>query len=353
MPFEIVRNDIVNMQVDAIVNTASHRVCVGYGVDYAINKKAGPQLLLARSRIGEIQVGDAAITPGYHLDAKYVIHAVSPNWRTGDEKDRSLLRKCYDRVLQLATENHCESLAFPLLSAGNRGFPNHIAMQIAVSAVSEFLMEHDMQIYLVVFGEEAFQLSGKLFHSVASYIDENYIIEQTMDEYGLTSRRGSREEELDSIIRRQRRYRRHLHDVRVPEEKSVFAEESTTIASEDLGELLKKTDAGFSETLLKLIDRSGKKDPEVYKKANVDKKLFSKIKNNPAYKPSKPTAIAFAIALELDLEETKDLIGRAGFALSRSSQFDIIIEYFITHKNYNMFEINETLFDFDQSLLGV
>ena len=368
MPFEIVRNDIVNMQVDAVVNTASHLPRIGYGVDFAVHKKAGPQLLMDRLKIGEIQVGHAAITPGYNLDADYVIHVVSPAWRDGGENDRQLLRQSYESALRLALENHCESIAFPLLSAGNHGFPNHVAMQIAVGVFSEFLMEHDLQIYLVVFGEDVVGLSGKLFHSVASYIDEKYVFEQTLDEYGLAGMGGIREGDLGRILRENRRHRYQrsipaIEDVAIcsettPKKKDIYPQampiwKESCAPEDDLGALLKNTDAGFSETLLKLIDRSGKKDPEIYKKANVDKKLFSKIKNNPAYKPSKPTAIAFAIALELNLEETKDLIGRAGFALSHSSQFDIIIEYFITRKNYDMFEINETLFDFDQSLLGV
>lgn len=187
MPFEIVRNDIVNMQVDAIVNTANPKPIVGYGVDAGVHKKAGPELLEARKKIGRIGVGEVAITPGFNLDAKYVIHAVSPIWQDGTHNEEKYLRQCYDRALQLALESGCESIAFPLLSAGNHGFPKPLALQTAINAFSSFLMEHEMQIYLVVFSLNAFELSSKLFHSVESYIDENYILDKTLDEYGISS----------------------------------------------------------------------------------------------------------------------------------------------------------------------
>ena len=350
MPFEIVRNDIVNMQVDAIVNTANPKPIVGYGVDAGVHQKAGPALLEARRKIGRIGVGEAAITPAFHLDARYVIHAVGPIWRDGVHNEEKLLRQCYDRALQLALENGCESIAFPLLSAGNHGFPKPLALQIAINAFSSFLMEHEMQIYLVVFSRNAFELSEKLFHSVESYIDENYILDKTLDEYGVGNKRGMREAELEQIEREldlQRRLRRKA-------EQEDFAEDApvTVGAPVDWDALLEETDAGFSETLLKLIDQTGRKDSDIYKKANVDRKLFSKIRNNPAYKPSKITAVAFALALELNLEETQNFIGRAGFTLSHSSKFDLIIEYFIRHQNYNVFEIDAVLFRYGQPLIG-
>ena len=217
-------------------------------------------------------------------------------------------------------------------------------------------MEHEMQIYLVVFSLNAFELSAKLFHSVESYIDENYILDKTLDEYGIENKRDIRKAELELIqseIRLQRRLRRkaELEDLSVSSCEVLRAPLDATAPS-DLDELLLETDAGFSETLLKLIDKTGKKDSEIYKKANVDRKLFSKIRNNPAYKPSKITAVAFALALELDLEETQNFIGRAGYTLSHSSKFDIIIEYFILNKNYNVFEIDAVLFRYDQPLIG-
>ncbi|MGM9601005.1 MAG: macro domain-containing protein [Faecousia sp.] len=357
MPFEIVRNDIVNMQVDAIVNTANPKPIIGYGCDAGIHKKAGPQLLQARKKVGTIGVGEVAITPGFDLDAEYVLHAVGPIWLDGTHNEEILLRQCYDKALSLAWEYKCESIAFPLLSAGNHGFPKTLALQIAIAAFSSFLMEHEMQIYLVVFSDDAFSLSEKLFHSVASYIDENYILDKKVDEYGVADKRDVREAELMQIRRALERQRnlRYQQELSADEEclvQSVSMGVDDDASAYDLADLLDETDSGFSETLLHLIDRTGKKDSEIYKKANVDRKLFSKIRNNKNYKPSKSTALAFAIALELDLDETKDFIGRAGFALTHSSKFDIIVEYFIKKRNFNVHEINLALFEFDQSLLG-
>lgn len=356
MPLEIVRNDITVMAVDAIVNTANPKPIIGYGCDAGIHKKAGPQLLEARKAIGFIDVGEVAVTPAFDMEAKFILHAVGPIWQGGSHNEEALLRRCYDRALALAWEHKCESIAFPLLSAGNHGFPKPLALQIAIAAFSSFLMEHEMQIYLVVFGSRAFELSEKLFHSVASYIDENYVLDKQMAEYGVSNKRDIQEQEQweirRALWRRQRgRYKEELSfsvGAAMPGAPLQAMESSTP----DLSAILDGLDAGFSETLLKLIDRTGKKDSDIYKRANVDRKLFSKIRNNPDYKPSKPTALAFAIALELDLDETRDFLSRAGYALSRSSKFDLIIEYFIKQGNYDIFAINETLFAFDQSSLG-
>ncbi|MBR3752430.1 MAG: macro domain-containing protein [Ruminiclostridium sp.] len=353
MPFEIVRNDIVNMQVDAIVNTANPAPVIGYGCDAGIHKAAGPKLLTAREKIGAIGVGQAAVTKGYGLPADYVIHAVGPVWQGGTHNEEALLRQCYDSALEAARKKRCHSVAFPLLSAGNHGFPKELAMQIAIQAFSHFLMKHEMQIYLVVFSKSAVSLSEKLVHSVASYIDETYVFEKNLDEYGVTDKCIVREAEVTQIRRELERQQNLRHQqarmTAVPLAPMVVQEKT---ASLDLESMLRETDGGFSETLLKLIDRTGKKDSEIYKKANIDRKLFSKIRKNKNYKPSKSTALAFAIALELDLEETKDLIGRAGFTLTHSSKFDIIVEYFIKQEIYDIHTINVTLFDFDQSLLG-
>ena len=337
MPFEIVRNDIVNMQVDAVVNTANPNPVIGSGVDSGIHKKAGHELLVARQKIGCIDFGDAAITPGFDLDARYVIHTVGPVWEDGSHREEQILSSCYRNSLTLAKEHECESIAFPLIATGNYGFPKPLALQIAVREISTFLLENEMQVYLVVFGREAFALSEKLFKSVNSYIDENYIRSKKLDEYGTESMYGSRLE---------------TRRIREQECADMSVGAAIPMDSDDWGQLINDLDAGFSETLLQLIDRTGKKDSEIYKKANVDRKLFSKIRNNMDYRPSKTTALAFAFALELDVDETKDFISRAGFALSHSSKFDVIVEYFLVNRNYNVFELNEVLFAFDQPLIG-
>lgn len=356
MPFEIVRNDITNMQVDAIVNTANPRPIIGYGCDAGIHAKAGPELLEARKKIGFLSPGEVGLTPAFALDARYVLHAVGPVWQDGKHGEEAILRQCYDRSLQIAAEQNCTSIAFPLLSAGNHGVPKPLALQTAIRAFNDFLMEHDMMIYLVVFSRDAYQLSEKLFRSVSSYIDEHYILDKTLDEYGVTNKRDARAEELMMIERAlgQRRNLRYEEEYPLPPMASVYMGVEAEFPAEapNLKQLLEETDAGFSETLLKLIDRTGKKDSEIYKKANVDRKLFSKIRNNPGYQPSKATALAFAFALQLSLDETRDLIRRAGFALSHSSRFDIIVEYFIQHNNYDVFELNEVLFYYDQPLIG-
>ena len=352
MPFEIIRGDITEIKADAIVNTANPAPIIGSGVDAGIHKKAGPKLLETRKRIGPIAVGHAAATRAFDLDARFVIHAVGPVWEGGGHGEEALLRQCYDSALALAAKKRCASVAFPLLSAGNYGFPKAAALQIAINAFSTFLMEHEMRIILVVFDRDVFALSEKLFQSVRSYIDEHYIQEKLREEYTLAE---------SASIRFKPRTPRQSNEIEpmapqapCPEPTEPEPIMSFTVAAAPVGldDLLKNTDAGFSETLLKLIDRSGKKDAEVYKKANIDRKLFSKIRGNPTYRPSKATALAFAIALELSLDETRDFIARAGYALSHSSKFDIIVEFFIENKNYNVMEINETLFAFDQPLIG-
>lgn len=359
MPFEIVRNDIANMQVDAIVNTANPRPVIGSGVDTGIHEKAGPGLLEARLEIGDIPRGQAAITPAFELDAKFVIHTVGPVWLDGTRDEEKLLADCYKNSLALALENGCESIAFPLISSGNYGFPKPLALQIAVREISAFLLENDMMIYLVVFGKEEFALSEKLFKSVSSYIDENYISAKTHDEYAqpyYNSSPSALEAPKRMPPRLSRKKSTHAASDMDFSPKSAMLEECCAAPlpanPDDWDKLLKGLDAGFSETLLRLIDRTGKKDSEIYKKANIDRKLFSKIRSNPDYKPSKPTALAFAFALELDLQETRDFIARAGYALSHSSKFDVIVEYFLVNKNYDIFELNEVLFAFDQPLIG-
>ena len=343
MPFAIVRNDITRMQVDAIVNTANPHPVIGFGTDSQIHAKAGPQLLQARQGIGHIGVGQAAITPAFDLDAKYVIHTVGPVWSGGDHQEEALLRDCFDHALQLALANDCRSVAFPLICAGNYGFPKEKALRIAVTAFRDFLREHEMLIYLVVFDRDAFLLSRQRFQGVASYIDQNYVDarERATKEMRLHRRRMDADACVNTML-----------SEHAPCPPAAAFDAAPRPKPAILAELLGKVDAGFTETLLRLIDKSGKKDSEIYKKANLSKQHFSKIRGDPHYKPTKPTAIALAIALELDLEATKDLIGRAGYALTNSSKFDLIIRYFIEQGIYDIVEINMALYEFDQSLLG-
>ena len=329
MPLEIVRNDITKMKVDAIVNAANETLLGGGGVDGCIHRAAGPELLQACRMLGGCRTGEAKITGAYRLPCKYVIHTVGPVWNGGSHGERELLVSCYRTSLALAKEHGCETVAFPLISSGIFGYPKDQALRVAVDTIGEFLLHNDMTVYIVIFSRTAYQISSKLFADIAEYVDDHYVDAHT-----------------DS--RRER-----LRRMSVPESRTLSADAAAApMAVGGLDSLLAHLDAGFSETLLKLIDRSGKKDSEIYKKANVDRKLFSKIRNNPDYKPSKTTAIAFAIALELNLDETRDLVARAGYALSPSSKFDVIIEYFIMQRDYDIFKINEALFAFDQSLLG-
>ena len=330
MPFEIIRNDITLMRADAIVNTANPLPIIGGSSDARIHEAAGPGLLEARKKIGPIAVGEAAVTPAFRLGAQYVIHTVGPQWRGGGAGEEQLLENCYRSCLALAREHGCASIAFPLISSGTYGFPRDRALQCAIRAISGFLMANEMQVWLVVFHREAYQLSEKLFRGVRSYIDEHYV-----------------EEKLRAEIRNRR-----LEPRAMREALPMYECAASAPAPRNLKDLIRQVDAGFSQTLLELIDRTGKKDSEIYTRANVSRQHFSKIRNNPGYRPTKPTAIAFAIALELDLKQTKDLIGRAGYALTNSSIFDVIIMYFIEQGNYDLFEINAALFEFDQSLLG-
>lgn len=379
MPFTIVRNDIANMQVDAIVNTTNPRPAVGYGSDTGVHLKAGPQLLEARKTLGTIRVGDAGITPGFRLPARFVIHTVGPVWQGGGKGEVRLLRSCYERSLHLARRQGLESIAFPLISAGNHGFPKEVALQTAMDTIRAFLLKYEMQVYLVVFSRDAFRLSETRFRGVASFIDEHYVAQANRLQYGVPDKCSVRELQQRRILEAQQRRQWDLEETTLFQETAPLVEEPEEYRcaapmpdapeppasnrkkgfslpfprpKATLADLLAQTDAGFSETLLKLIDETGKKDSAIYKKANISKQHFSKIKNNPHYSPSKATAIAFAIALELDLEQTRDLIGRAGYALTTSSKFDLIVMYFIQQKNYNLFDINAALFEFDQSLLG-
>ena len=330
MPLQIVRNDITKMQVDAIVNAANETLLGGSGVDGAIHQAAGPELLAECRTLHGCKTGQAKITKGYHLPAKFVIHTVGPVWEGGSYGERELLVSAYRSSLELALEHRCETVAFPLISSGVFGYPKDQALKVAVDTIGDFLLQHDMTVYLVIFDKAAYTISGKLFSDIAAYIDDRYVDEHT-----------------NSDVERRRRRFRVLASAPMLE-----AEAAPAAVSGSLDEALELLDESFSQMLLRKIDEAGLTDAECYKRANVDRRLFSKIRSDIHYKPSKPTAMAFAVALELPLEEAREMLQKAGFAFSHASKFDIIVEYFIAHRNYNIFEINEALFAFDQSLLG-
>ena len=349
MPLKLIRDDITKVSCDAIVNAANSSLLGGGGVDGAIDKAAGEELLSECMTLGGCRTGEAKITKGYRLPARFVIHTVGPVWRGGDDGEEELLRSCYRNSLGIAKERGFESVAFPLISSGAYGYPKDKALKIAVDEISAFLLENEMLVYLVIFDRSSFNIGEKLFDDIAAYVDDRYV-----------------DEHAEPRSRRMQRMSESLARDVFPAEKSVFAEEDVALPlgytvmaaapaammKPSLDDALKNIDESFSEMLLRKIDERGMTDVECYKKANIDRKLFSKIRSDRLYKPKKTTAIAFAIALELPLAETKDMLMKAGFALSHSNKFDIIIEYFIMNGNYDVFEINDALFAFDQPLLG-
>ena len=343
MPIKIVRNDITKIECDVIVNAANSSLLGGGGVDGAIHRAAGRGLLLECMKLGGCKVGHAKLTKAYKLPSRFVIHTVGPKWRGGHRGEKELLESCYRESLRIALENNCESVAFPLISSGVYGYPKDQALRVAVDIISSFLIEHDMLVYIVVFDKSAFQISEKLFSDIASYIDDKYVDAHFEFNRTLIDEQGESTVLAETQI---------LPDEDTTALPKQCAKPVATPKAVTLEEAVEQIDESFSQMLLRKIDEKGLTDAECYKKANVDRKLFSKIRSDIHYRPSKPTTIAFAIALELSLEDTKDMLMKAGFSLSRSSKFDIIIEYFISNKNYNIFEINEALFAFDQSLLG-
>ena len=341
MPLEIIRNDITQVHADAIVNAASKSLLGGSGVDGAIHKAAGPELLAECRTLGGCKVGEAKITKGYRLPAKYVIHTVGPVWHGGGADEEKLLADCYRNSLALARQYELESIAFPLISSGAFGYPKDKALKVAIAEIGDFLLQHEMTVYLVVFDRASFALSEKLFASIAEYIDDNYIDLHPVGDRNRRELICMQEEVLEEAS-----YEASLSAAYMP------APAAPLKRKRKLADVVKQLEETFSQMLLRLIDEKGMSDAETYKRANIDRKLFSKIRNDIYYKPSKPTVLSFAIALRLNLDETRDLLLKAGFALSHSSKFDIIVQFFIEEGNFNIFEINEALFAFDQGLLG-
>ena len=348
MPLQIVRQDITKMECDAIVNASNSALIPGGGVDAAIHAAAGPRLAEACRKLGGCPTGQARLTRGYNLPCRYVIHTVGPVWQGGGAGERELLESCYRNCLALALRKRCASAAFPLIAANAFGYPKEQAMAVAVDCIRAFLTDHEMLVYLVVFGKEDFRIGRGLFADIQSYIDDNYI-EAHRDAAG----EGSRTVRMEILGGAAFSMEDTAAYSALPAPAAApMAKPAKAAAKAELRDALRQLDESFQQMLLRKIDEKGMTDAECYKKANIDRKLFSKIRKDMYYKPSKPTAIAFAIALELPLPEAREMLMKAGYALSHSSKFDVIIEFFIRSGNYDIFEINEALFAFDQSLLG-
>lgn len=376
MPFQIIRNDITKMKVDAIVNTSNKNLSLSGGVNGMIHKAAGSGLLDECKTLGGCETGEAKITGAYNLPCRYVIHTVGPIWRGGNHGEEELLQSCYRNCLMLAAEHKCQSVAFPLISGGSFGYPNEKAPKVAMDAISSFLLKYegdDLMVYLLVFSKESVKIGSKLFSNIEKFIDDHYVdahegfrrrpdrqYSRILEEDFLCSM--STEADVQAVNFESEKKSKRLSEERVFALPAIEAPKllgskcaspmPVMPAKTTLEEELKLIDESFSEMVIRKINEKGMKNSECYKKANLDKKLFSKIYNDIHYKPKKQTALALAIALELDIEETKELLMKAGLALSRSEKFDIIVEYFIRNRKYNIFEINETLFYYDQMLLG-
>lgn len=361
MPFSLVRNDLTAIYADAIVITANEHLRITGGVGAMVAQAAGFEALQnACNKIGFCETGHAVATPNFNLaNTRMIIHAVGPFWHDGDEHERTLLRSAYDSALNCAFHKGAESIALPLISAGSFGCPPEISLEIAREAIRAFLETHEADVTLVLFDKTALQAGLATYRNIAEYIDDHYVEKSTCarqdarrrfdPETGLVIPQDEEAIIADQLLKAACPMQPMGIGRFVQPTETAF--DSSTLDAPDLISMLESLDASFSTTLLELIDARGISDAQVYKRANVSRQLFSKIRSDAAYKPTKKTALALAIALELNLDETEDLLRRAGFALSNASKADVIVEYFIRSKNYDIFEINEALYAFDQPLL--
>ena len=336
MPYEIIRQDITKMQVDAIVDPTDYIYSGSGGTDARIHFAAGSELRTACDGLPLLKEGEVAVTGGFRLPCKYIIHTFGPVWQGGAFDERKKLAACYRNALHAAYERECESIAFPLISSGTFGFPKDRVLRIALDTITSFLMSHDMMVYLLVYDKTSYEISKKLQKDIDAFIDEHYIDCQQLkfDPYTYTyTPKGETNKPAPTVS--------------APHKEAVAAKPIQT-----LEEALSQKHESFSDALLRLITESGMSDAECYKRANITKQHFSKIRSNAHYQPTKQTVLAFAVVLKLSLEETKKLLEKAGLAFSSSNQADVIVEYFITTKKYDLNEINEVLYQYDQKCLG-
>ena len=329
MPFHLIRQDITKMDVDVVVNAANEQLQPGGGVCGAIYKAAGyTELQEATNQIGYCPVGETVVTPAFQLHAKYIFHTVGPIWQGGLQNEAEKLASCYETALQTAHALQCESIAFPLISSGIYGYPKEQAYDIASLTIQTFLQTHELTVYLVLFDRASIFGATSWKDELLEYIDDNYVNEAEKEPYNATRFSALKfEEPMEQSI-----------------QYSVQAEEQYAIDFEKLEDT-------FQQRLFRWIDSKQLNEVDVYKKANLTRKHFSKIRSNINYQPKKTTAIALAIALELSIDDTLDLLRCAGYTLSPSKRFDIIIRHFIERGNYSIFTINEALFEFGEELL--
>ena len=361
MPLLLLKNDITKVKADVIVNAANSSLLGGGGVDGCIHRAAGGQLLKECRGLGGCKVGEAKATGAYRLPAKWAVHTVGPVWRGGDHGEPIQLAACYQNSLKLAAELGADSVAFPLISAGAYGYPAGEALQVATRTICAFLEQRELTVYLVLYNGVTDPHGSALYQGVVRYLDERL----TENDRGMSESRPFAQSKAPSEMEEAAPLPRSSRQNRSDEDKygALFAAEEPRccaplplreVQDHDaaLKKLLQERDESFTEMLLRKIDESGMSDAACYKRANVDRKLFSKIRSDYGYRPSKATALAFAVALHLSLPETKELLRKAGFALSHSSRFDLIVEYFLENGVYDVFTINEALFAFDQALLS-
>lgn len=316
MPLEIIRADITTLSVDAVVCPTNRHLRPGTGVDYAIRSKCGFEIENALSRLGMCEVGDAVYIDGCSLPASYIIYTVGPKWRGGNDGEEEKLRSCYISSLRIASSLSLKTIAFPLISTGYYSFPKELALRTATDAITSYLRDNELTVYLVVYDEKAFRISHELFENVREYIDDN--LEETEDF-----------------------------------SPSLRFDEPLFKDGESLDDILRfSRDEGFHDMLFRIIREKNIKEVECYKRANIDRKLFSKIRSNDDYRPSKSTALALALSLELKWPELVELVARAGYSMSSSCVGDIIVKYFVEKGEYSVITINQTLFYYDQVLLG-
>ncbi|MBO6159431.1 MAG: macro domain-containing protein [Firmicutes bacterium] len=369
MPFRIIRDDITRVRADAIVNTANPEPVFSSGTDGAIYHAAGAEALLEeRKKIGRIAPGEAAVTPAFRLSAKYIIHTVGPAWIDGRHKELEILDSCYRKSLLLAQQLGCESIAFPLIATGVYGFPKEHALKIALTAIRRHLESSEMDVTIVVFDRSAYQTASFLTQRVEAYIDEKYVSDQLQAEYDSSPHKPSDNRNRRIWERRKQRQSEYpayhaapmmepdeaIHEI--PKQSAARPAHAKPGTGSDkkttLEDLINHLGETFQARLLRMIDESGMTDPQVYKRANIDRKLFSKIRCNESYVPKKNTILAFALALQLNLDDTKDLLSSAGLALTNNSKTDLIVRFCIENQIYDIFEVNALLFKFDQPVLG-